>query len=192
MPPASADHLASPQVPALFRQELRALYDELDSEVQRLGPVCELSGRCCRFAEYGHTLFVSAPEFAVLRDEAPAPVRPIDDGATCPWQDAQGRCTARSARPLGCRVYYCQPSYQEPGQELCERVLRQLKALVDRHGLLWGYAPLHHHLRGAVEAGGLGSPDDAQAAEASVAGAGALPERAITDTRAAGQPSTGS
>ncbi len=42
--------------------ELRGLYEQLDSEVARLGPVCQLSGRCCRFREYGHTLFVSSLE----------------------------------------------------------------------------------------------------------------------------------
>src|SRR5262249_3331512 len=45
--------------PAPYRADLRALYQALDAEVSRLGPVCRLSGRCCRFQEYGHTLFVS-------------------------------------------------------------------------------------------------------------------------------------
>ena len=32
----------------------------------QLGPVCQLSGRCCRFKEYGHTLFVSTAEVRLL------------------------------------------------------------------------------------------------------------------------------
>ena len=53
--------------------ELRALYEQLDSEVARLGPICELSGRCCRFQEIGHTLFVSSLEVQFLLDHAPDP-----------------------------------------------------------------------------------------------------------------------
>ena len=83
-----------------FRPELLAIYGELDAAVAALGPVCLLSGRCCRFEEFGHTLFVSAPEAALLVADAPAPTRPLDAGATCPWQDQLGRCQARDARPL--------------------------------------------------------------------------------------------
>jgi Fe-S-cluster containining protein len=126
--------------------ELRALYDQLDAEVARLGPVCQLSGRCCRFRDYGHTLFVSAPEVDFLLDGAPEASRPLDRGETCPWQDAGGRCTARGARPLGCRVYFCDPGYQSAAPELSERYIARLKLLVDRHGLSWQYAPLHRHL----------------------------------------------
>jgi hypothetical protein len=132
--------------PELVRDELRILYTELDDDVARAGPVCALSGRCCRFAEYGHTLFLSAVEAAVLLADAPPPVRPLDEGLTCPWQDASNRCTAREARPLGCRVYFCDPSYQERAHTLTETYLRRLRDLVDRLGLPWGYATLHDHL----------------------------------------------
>jgi hypothetical protein len=135
--------------PGAIRDELRLLYADLDAEVARAGPACALSGRCCRFTEYGHTLFVSEIEFTLLLDDAPEPVRALDEGHTCPWQDAQGRCTARSARPLGCRVYYCEPSYQERSHEITEAFLDRLKRLVRARGWPWNYAPLHHHLRRA-------------------------------------------
>jgi Fe-S-cluster containining protein len=138
---------------ASFRDDLRALYAELDAAIAALEPVCQLSGRCCRFAEAGHTLFVSAPEAALLLTDAPEPVRALDDGASCPWQSSGGRCTARDARPLGCRVYFCDPSYQPLAPELSERYLGRLKRLADARGLPWHYAPLHHHLRAAAEAG---------------------------------------
>jgi hypothetical protein len=133
--------------------DLRALYRELDAEVARLGPICELSGRCCRFQEYGHTLFVSAPEVEFLLSAAPSPARPLDRGETCPWQDHQGRCTAREGRPLGCRVYFCDASYRESGQELSERFIRRLKQVTEIHGLSWNYAAFHRHLE-AERAGG--------------------------------------
>lgn len=137
------------------RGALRAIYDDLGAELARLGPTCRLSGRCCRFEEFGHTLFVSGLEMAVLLADAPAPCRPLDDGQTCPWQDPAGRCTARDARPLGCRVYFCDPSYEPVAPEVSERFLGRLKRLADEFGLPWHYAPLHHHLRVAAADGGF-------------------------------------
>src|SRR4051794_22433541 len=85
-----------------LRVQLRRLYEDVDRAVSNLGPTCALSGRCCRFREYGHTLFLSAAEAVLLTDLAPRPERDLDTGESCPWQDAHGRCTAREARPLGC------------------------------------------------------------------------------------------
>lgn len=152
-------HEAPPLDPGRVRDPLRVLYGDLDAAVARIGPSCALSGRCCRFAEYDHTLFVSAAEVAVLLADAPPPCRPLDDGETCPWQDAKGRCTARAARPLGCRVYYCDPSYQDHAQALSEAFLGRMKRLVDDLGLPWNYAPLHHHLRQAEAEGRLSPPE---------------------------------
>ena len=141
-----------------FRDALHAIYAELDAEVARRGPACALSGRCCRFAEFDHTLFVSAPEAALLVADAPEPSRPLDQGATCPWQDDGGRCSAREARPLGCRVYFCDPAYAPQAPELSERYLCRLKRLAEQRGLPWHYAPLHHHLQAAREGGRFTPP----------------------------------
>jgi Fe-S-cluster containining protein len=136
------------------RHELQVLYQELDEAVARLGPLCALSGRCCRFKEYGHTLFVSSPEVSLLLDGAP-PARALDGGESCPWQDARGRCTAREARPLGCRVYFCGSSFHTHAAELSETFIARLKQLADRHDWPWNYAPLHHHLHQARAEGRL-------------------------------------
>ena len=144
--------------PGRFRDALLAIYEGLDAEVARLGPRCELSGRCCRFAEAGHTLFISAPEAALLLADAPAPSRPLDDGQTCPWQDASGRCTARGARPLGCRVYFCDPDYEGAAPALSEAYLGRLKRLADELDLPWSYAPLHRHLAVAKADGRFADP----------------------------------
>jgi hypothetical protein len=98
-------------------------------------------------------LFLSAPEADLLLAEAPPPARPLDAGATCPWQGATGLCTARAARPLGCRVYFCDPVYQRHAPELSETYIARLKQLVDEAGIPWEYAPLHHHLRRALADG---------------------------------------
>jgi hypothetical protein len=136
------------------RDELRALYGEVDAAVARAGPTCALSGRCCRFREYGHTLFLTGVEFRLLQADAPDPVRPPDDGATCPWQDLDGRCTARDARPLGCRIYYCDPGYADAMGPLTEGALARLRAFVRRRGLAWDYLSLHEHLARAGRAPG--------------------------------------
>ena len=136
-----------------FRDALREVYDGLDADVARLSPICRVSGRCCRFEEYGHTLFASAPEMALLLADAPPPSRPLDEGATCPWQDDRGRCSARGARPMGCRVYFCDPAYQPMAPEIAEAGIARLKRLVDDLGLPWDYAPLHRHLRRAQAEG---------------------------------------
>ena len=106
-----------------MRDELKALYKELDEAVAMKGPVCQLSGRCCRFKGYGHTLFLSAPEALLLVADAPQPPGRLDSGESCPWQDARGHCTARDARPLGCRVYFCDPSFETHAPELSEAFL---------------------------------------------------------------------
>lgn len=145
--------------PAAFREELRQLYRDLAEEQARLGPVCAISGRCCRFRDFDHVLFLSAPEADLLIREAPAPSRPLDDGATCPWQDHALRCTAHEARPLGCRLYYCDPAYQDHLPDVSESFIARLKRLIERHGLNWDYAPLHRHLEAARALGRFADPD---------------------------------
>ena len=126
------------------RQKVFALYDEAEKDIAAAGPVCLASGRCCRFKEYGHTLFVSNLEADVLLAGAPPYDTPVS-ADFCPFQN-ENLCTAREHRPLGCRVYYCDPSYQETGNHITEKYLRRLKQLAEENGLAWEYAPLHHFL----------------------------------------------
>ncbi len=144
-----------------IREILGAIYRDLDSELSRHQPACELSGRCCKFKEYEHTLFLSAPEAELLLADAPPPVRELDDGATCPWQDDRGRCTAREARPLGCRVFFCDPRFEAVGPDIAEEFIRRLKKAVESRAWPWDYAPLHRHLARARDEGRLESLGDA-------------------------------
>ena len=127
-----------------IRDKLLALYDDLAADIARAAPVCELSGRCCRFKEYGHTLFISRPEAELLLEQGLPEGAAIDE-AGCPFQ-VNGLCTARERRPLGCRVYYCDPSYAGVGEALSERYIARLKALHDETGTNWEYRPLHDFL----------------------------------------------
>ncbi len=117
------------------------LYREVDREVAAAGPVCVASGRCCRFKEHGHVLFVSKLEADVLLASAPAYEAPVS-ADFCPFQK-DNLCTAREPRPLGCRIYYCDPNYQEKSNQLTEKYLAKLKQLADDNVITWQYAPLH-------------------------------------------------
>jgi hypothetical protein len=127
-----------------LRREVLELYADVDRQVTAAGPVCVASGRCCRFKEYGHVLFLSNLEADVLLADAPPYARPVSPDF-CPFQKGN-LCTAREPRPLGCRIYYCDPTYQETGNRLTEEALHRLKQLAERHGVAWRYAPLHHFL----------------------------------------------
>ncbi|QEH33645.1 hypothetical protein OJF2_21490 [Aquisphaera giovannonii] len=131
---------------AAMRRDVLEVYRQLGAEIAALSPTCLLSGRCCRFREFDHILFLSGVEAAVLKALAPAQVRPVDDGSTCPWQDERGRCTARDGRPLGCRVYFCDPEYEPLAPSISERFLEKLRRVAERYEVPWEYAPLHHHL----------------------------------------------
>jgi Fe-S-cluster containining protein len=133
------------------KAELPALYEELARDIAAAAPVCEMSGRCCRFREYGHTLFLSRAEAELLLEEG-LPAGSVIDDATCPFQIG-GLCTARERRPLGCRVYYCDPRYTDTGTELSEQYISRLKQLHESAGREWEYRPLHHFLGEAADRG---------------------------------------
>ena len=130
-----------------MRQRVLELYREVDAAVAAAGPVCIASGRCCRFKEYGHTLFLSNLEAEVLLEAAPSYDTPVT-ADFCPFQKDK-LCTAREPRPLGCRVYFCDPKYQETGQHISETFIRRLKLLAEELGVDWQYAPLHRFLNEA-------------------------------------------
>src|SRR5438477_339154 len=120
---------------ANLRSQVLDMYADVDREVAAAGPVCAASGRCCRFKEYGHVLYLSALEAEVLLHSAPPYERPASPDF-CPFQEG-GLCTARGPRPLGCRVYYCDPAYQETGSAITEKHLHRLKAMPGQDGQPW-------------------------------------------------------
>ncbi|MGL4420966.1 MAG: hypothetical protein ACRCZF_09910 [Gemmataceae bacterium] len=126
------------------RERVEQVYARVDAAIAAAKPKCEASGRCCRFAEYGHTLFLSHFEAEILLESAPGYDQPVDRTG-CPFQ-VGNRCTARAERPLGCRIYFCDPAFQEPAHELTESALKELKAIAEEFGTTWHYAPLHVHL----------------------------------------------
>jgi Fe-S-cluster containining protein len=129
------------------REAVLAVYGAVDRAVAAAGPRCDASGRCCRFEEYGHSLFISQFEAELLLETAPPYEKPVSRSG-CPFQ-IDNLCTARESRPLGCRIYFCDPTYQETGTRVTEEAISQLKRIADEHGGGWRYAPLQVFLNEA-------------------------------------------
>ena len=132
-----------------LRRRVLEIYRAVDAAVAAAGPVCVASGRCCRFKEHGHVLYISNLEAEVLLESAPDYAAPVS-ADFCPFQKDK-LCTARAPRPLGCRVYFCDPAYQETGNQITETYLQKLKELACATGNEWLYAPLHHFLNNAPD-----------------------------------------
>ncbi len=115
---------------------LEAIYEDLQTELEALGPECRQSGRCCRFAEYGHQLWVTRLEFEYLLAGAGMPDR-VPEGA-CPYLE-DGLCGARRRRLLACRTFFCQPSFKLHMGALHEKYHRRTRDLHARAGLAYEY-----------------------------------------------------
>jgi hypothetical protein len=124
-----------------LRERVLRVYAAVDAAVAAAAPRCDASGRCCRFTEYGHTLFLSQFEADILLESAPPFVKPVTRHG-CPFQ-VDNLCTARGERPLGCRIYFCDPAFQEQQGPITEAAVSKLKRLADEFGTGWRYAPLH-------------------------------------------------
>jgi len=124
------------------------LYDRLEAEIAARGPTCWLSGRCCHFNAHGHRLYVTGLEIAwvwgqldagrreAVRQVAASGDLPTLDG--CPLQ-VNGLCGVHGIRPLGCRIYFCDPTAQDWQNPVYERFLAELRTLHDRLGLPYAY-----------------------------------------------------
>jgi hypothetical protein len=122
------------------RAELRALYAELDADIAALAPRCDLSGRCCHFKDYGHDLFVTTLELAELVGLHGWPPQAEGSGQ-CPYQRGLA-CTAREGRPLGCRIFYCDPTYEAAMHAITERYHARVKVIHERFGLTYEYGEI--------------------------------------------------
>lgn len=124
-------------VPAEAFADLERLYAALEEETRRRNPRCELSGRCCDFKRSGHELFATDLETAYARAHGGASP-PAAAPGDCPFHRG-GRCHLRDGRPLGCRVYFCDPAYRDAMPEVAERHHRGVVAIHERHGLEYRY-----------------------------------------------------
>jgi len=130
---------------------LRTLVEE---RIARERPLCLGGGQCCRFERYGHRLFVTGLEatFCLARMDRPAPdpaeVEAARARGDCPFlarrapfvgirlpgvaRDDRGEgglCGVHAERPLGCRLFHCDPRAEAWERELHEEVHEAVRGL---------------------------------------------------------------
>lgn len=136
---------------------MRAFYERVDAAIAARHPVCQNRGACCKFEAFGHKLYVTTPELAYFAGGRRSDWRPVAGGATCPYQ-VEGQCTAREHRPLGCRVFFCDPAAQDWQPDAYEAHLAELRAMCDAEGIEYRNVEWLSALRELDAAGGLGAP----------------------------------
>ncbi|MCS7032849.1 MAG: YkgJ family cysteine cluster protein, partial [Phycisphaerae bacterium] len=130
--------------------EFEPVYREIGRLVARHQPVCRSSGRCCRFDEFGHRLYVTSAEMglflrrlqeahrsAAMADPTPpagsSRLRLLESGrssssAGCPFQSGR-LCTVHAIRPFGCRIFFCDESSEAWQSEAYERLHAEIRAI---------------------------------------------------------------
>ena len=137
---------------------IEAVHSEIAEAIREVGPLCLASGNCCRFEAHGHRLYASGLEVARCvaiceregRGITTEDVASAVERGNCPWQDGR-LCTARSGRPSGCRVYFCDPRANEVVPVLAERAHERIRAIHDEHGIPYVYGEWRMMLRDVLE-----------------------------------------
>jgi hypothetical protein len=124
--------------PDRLSDSIKVLYAELDEVIAGHKPTCWNHGDCCKFGSYGHRLYVTSVELAYFRQGHAADWRSAADSDVCPYQ-VDGRCTAREHRPMGCRVFFCDPDAQHWQGQVYEEFLARLKRLGEQSGVEYRY-----------------------------------------------------
>src|SRR5688572_7737954 len=113
-----------------------------------------MSGRCCRFEEYGHRLYVSTIELAAFlhatqqagQSAQIAAAMENWDGAGCPFQVGK-LCGVHALRPFGCRIFFCDPTATQWQNEQYEQFHARLKRLHDDLNVPYFYVEWRQALR---------------------------------------------
>jgi len=129
------------------REAIERIYTDLVAEVAERRPVCVVSGRCCRFEEYGHRLYVTTLEMGkFVHDLALAPRQVEENPGGCPFQVAK-LCTVHAFRPFGCRMFFCDATSTEWQNAAYERFHGRLKAMHEALGVPYAYVEWREALR---------------------------------------------
>jgi Fe-S-cluster containining protein len=110
------------------------LYADVQTQIDLRRPLCILSGRCCRFEEFGHHLYVTTLELANflhdLQQSSTASPDPAWTGQGCPFQQNK-LCTVHTIRPFGCRLFFCDSTSTDWQHEQYQIFHTRLKSLHD-------------------------------------------------------------
>jgi Fe-S-cluster containining protein len=125
-------------------QEVKLIYDWLDSEIAKLGRGCTACGNCCDFDAYGHRLYVTAPEMLFFERFVGPSLQPMQSGV-CPYR-VNGKCTVYPYRFSGCRIFDCKTDPLAQNR-LCEESIRRFKKICETHNLPYRYVYLKEALK---------------------------------------------
>ena len=127
------------------RDAVAAIYRAVQAETDARRPRCDISGRCCRFEQYGHRLYVTTMELAAFIHELDRQPT-ADNRGGCPFQRGT-LCGVHTLRPFGCRVFFCDPASTQWQNDAYERFHAQLKRLHESLGVPYFYVEWRHGLR---------------------------------------------
>ena len=142
------------------RGAVARVYGELGREIDARRPMCVSSGRCCRFEEYGHRLYVTTLELAAFVAGLDSQSAPSGwDGTGCPFQVAK-LCSVHAIRPFGCRMFFCDATSTQWQNERYEQFHGQLKRLHEELNVPYLYVEWRQALAALGLAGGrdVGEP----------------------------------
>lgn len=122
-------------------EAMARLYERVDEAVARLGLSCERCGQCCDFDLSEVVLYASSPEVEYLVACFPEAAHRRCVGGVCSLRK-DGQCTVHSARPLGCRTYFCRRQKHLQLEAIYEAFYQELRAVAAEHGIPWKYQRL--------------------------------------------------
>jgi Fe-S-cluster containining protein len=126
-------------------------YAHVDEAIAGHKPVCINRGACCKFGSFGHKLYVTDVELSYfVRGQQESWIEPSSD-AVCPFQ-VGGQCTAREHRPLGCRIFFCDPNAKDWQGPEYERLHAELVRIGESSGVRYQYGEWLSALGRASEA----------------------------------------
>ena len=140
-------------------QALKQIYDELAQEISTLErkPKCYDCGACCNFNYFDHTPFITELELQNIKaglsakPEMSKVLSIQKDENLCPFFIRQS-CKAHELRPLSCRVYFCNISYEKhQAGVIYEKYHRKIKQLHEKYGTEYKYMPLVGNLRNLIK-----------------------------------------
>jgi len=117
--------------------EVKKIYDWLDSNIKPLNNKCDACGKCCNFDSFGHKLFVTTPE--MLHFSRKNKILPMT-GSNCPYQK-DNKCTVYQSRFAGCRIFFCKED-KDLQNKLSEESIEKFKTLCDKFNLPYRYVDL--------------------------------------------------
>jgi Fe-S-cluster containining protein len=129
----------------LLFQELQALYKALEEEIQPYIPLCQRSSRCCHFKSFGHRLYSTSLEVQYALNSKPLnlPLKETLKPLTCPYLQEDGACGNREGRPLGCRIFFCDPQYEkEIAPLLYEKYHKKIQTSLEKFKIEYFYGEM--------------------------------------------------